>query len=87
MAICDTPGFGDSDGVEVDIANNIGVIRAIRGASSVRVIVILPYHSLIGDRMDGLIKMSETISNLFSDTEVYNSIKIYFNKFPKNQIK
>jgi hypothetical protein len=27
--ICDSPGFGDSGGVEVDLANGIGMINAI----------------------------------------------------------
>ena len=29
ITICDTPGFDDSNGVEVDIANGISVIKAI----------------------------------------------------------
>jgi predicted GTPase len=65
LVICDTPGFGDSAGVEVDIANGVGMINALRGAKSVRVVVILPHDSLTGDRMAGAIKMSEIISNLF----------------------
>ena len=30
MVICDSPGFGDSAGVEVDIANGVGMINALR---------------------------------------------------------
>jgi len=30
MVICDSPGFGDSAGVEVDIANGVGMIDALR---------------------------------------------------------
>jgi hypothetical protein len=65
LFICDTPGFGDSAGVEVDIANGVGMINALHGAKSARVVVILPYDSLTGDRMAGAIKMSEIIANLF----------------------
>ncbi len=57
LVICDSPGFGDSAGVEVDIANGVGMINALHGARSVRVVVILPYDSLTGDRMAGAIKM------------------------------
>jgi predicted GTPase len=57
LVICDSPGFGDSGGVEVDIANGVGMINALHGALSVRVVVILPYDSLTGDRMAGAIKM------------------------------
>lgn len=87
LIICDSPGFGDSAGVEVDIANGVGMINALYEASSVRVVVILPYHSLLGDRMDGAIKMGEIISNLFYELTVLDSIKILFNKVPSNEIE
>ena len=87
LIICDSPGFGDNAGVEVDIANGVGMINALHGANSVRVVVILPYHSLLGDRMDGAIKMGEIISNLFYKLTVLESIKIYFNKIPKRHTK
>ena len=29
LVICDSPGFGDSAGVEVDIANGVGMINAL----------------------------------------------------------
>ena len=82
LVICDTPGFGDSGGVEVDIANGVGMINALLGAASVRVVVILPYDSFTGDKMTGAIKMSEIISNLFYELTVMDSIAIYFNKVP-----
>lgn len=87
LILCDSPGFGDSAGVEVDIANGVGMINALHGARSVRVVVILPYHSLVGDRMDGAVKMGEIISNLFFELTVLESIKIYFNKVPTNEIE
>lgn len=43
LVICDSPGFGDSGGVEVDIANGIGMIDAICGAYSVLVVLIVSY--------------------------------------------
>lgn len=86
MVICDSPGFGDSAGVEVDIANGVGMINALHGARSVRVVVILPYDSLIGDRMAGAVKMGSIISNLFYDLTILESVVIYFNKVPKDLI-
>lgn len=82
IIICDTPGFGDSGGVEIDIANGVGMINALNGANSVRIVVILPYHSLLGDRMDGAINMGETISSFFCNSSMLKSIKIYFSKVP-----
>jgi hypothetical protein len=40
LFICDSPGFGDSAGIEVDIANGVGMIDAIHGANTVRVVVL-----------------------------------------------
>jgi hypothetical protein len=73
--------------VEVDIANGVGMINALHGARSVRVVVILPFDSLTGDRMAGAKKMSEIISNLFHELTVLRSIAIYFNKVPADKIK
>jgi hypothetical protein len=55
LVICDSPGFGDSAGVEVDIANGVGMINALYGAASVRVVVLLAYEALIHNKMKGAI--------------------------------
>lgn len=67
LVICDSPGFGDNAGVEVDIANGVGMINALYGATSVRVVVLLAYEALISNRMKGAIEIGEIISNLFHD--------------------
>ncbi len=58
LVICDSPGFGDSAGVEVDIANGVGTINALHKARSVRVVVIIPYDSLTANRMEGAVNIS-----------------------------
>jgi hypothetical protein len=70
LTICDSPGFGDTSGVEVDIANGVGMINALYGARSVLMVVIIPYDSLTGNRMEGIVQISETISNLFHELDV-----------------
>jgi septin family protein len=35
LMIVDTPGFGDTQSIEVDISNSIGIIKAVREANSV----------------------------------------------------
>ena len=57
LVICDNPGFGDSAGVEVDIANGVGMINALHRARSVRVVIIIPYDSLTADKMTGAVKL------------------------------
>jgi hypothetical protein len=66
LVICDSPEFGDSAGVEVDIANGVGMINALYGATSVRVVVLLAYEALIG-RFKGCMEIGNIISNLFHD--------------------
>ncbi len=39
--ICDSPGFGDTAGAEVDIANSIGIIEAIKMSKSVRPVILV----------------------------------------------
>jgi hypothetical protein len=47
--------------------------------------VILAYEALIGNRMEGVIKIGDIISSLFHDiSKAINSIAIYFNKVPKD---
>lgn len=85
--ICDSPGLGDSAGVEVDIANGVGMINALFGARSVRVVVLLECDTLTAQKSKGAVDIGNTISNLFHDfSNVLDSIAIYFNKVPKDKI-
>jgi len=36
IMIVDTPGFGDTQSIEVDISNSLGIIKAVIKANSVR---------------------------------------------------
>lgn len=86
--VCDSPGFGDSAGVEVDIANGVGMINALHGSKSVRVVALLAYDALTSNRMKGAIEIGEIISSLFHNiSEAVDSIAIYFNKVPKTEIE
>ena len=46
---CDTPGFEDTNGPEVDVANGISVVEAVRQAKSVRPVILFSKMSM-GDR-------------------------------------
>ena len=39
--VCDTPGFDDNNGPEVDISNGIGIYKCISGAASVRPVFLI----------------------------------------------
>ncbi|CAF1552560.1 unnamed protein product, partial [Didymodactylos carnosus] len=57
IILCDAPGFGDTAGPEVDIANGVGVIEAIKGCKSVKILALSSYKSL-GDRGQGIQKLA-----------------------------
>ena len=46
VIICDSPGFGDTAGAEVDIANGYGIIEAIKECKSVRPVFLFSYKEL-----------------------------------------
>lgn len=67
----------------MDIANGAGIINAIYGAKSVRLVIIIAYADLVADRCKGAVTMGNTISNLFYKiSQVSKSIEIFFNKVP-----
>jgi hypothetical protein len=63
------------------------MINALHEAQSVRIPVILPYESIVADRMAGVITMGTAISSLFHEMTTLESIAIFFNKVPENMIK
>jgi hypothetical protein len=83
LVICDSPGFGESAGVEVDIANGVGMINALYGCRSLRVVIIISYNALMGNKLDGAIDIGRIISDIFYDiSKISDKIVILFNKVP-----
>ena len=83
--LCDTPGFEDTSGAEVDIANGIGVVKAIKQCEEVKPILLISYRSL-GDRFQGLKKLARTLTTMLpSFTENMKSISYFFTKFPQKE--
>ncbi|CAF3259094.1 unnamed protein product, partial [Rotaria sp. Silwood2] len=50
VILCDSPGFEDTSGPEIDIANGLGIINVIKECASVKPVVVISYKS-IGDRL------------------------------------
>lgn len=66
VTLCDTPGFEDTSGPEVDIPNGIGIVTAAKKCRSVRPVALLSSKS-IGDRSEGLLKSLQTLTDLLAD--------------------
>jgi hypothetical protein len=87
VTYCDSPGFGDTASIEVDMANNVGLINALKGAKSLKIVIIVPYGAFDGN-LDGLRNLIKTVSNMFNNLgDISECITFLFNKFPKDQIK
>eukprot|EP00968_Pinguiococcus_pyrenoidosus_P028235 scaffold7700_cov344-Pinguiococcus_pyrenoidosus.AAC.1 len=69
LVFCDCPGFLDNRGAEINIANAANVRTAIVKAASVRVIVLISYHSLLADRARGIQDMIKICGDLFGSYE------------------
>ncbi|CAF4020109.1 unnamed protein product [Rotaria sp. Silwood2] len=84
IILCDAPGFGDTGGPEVDIANSVGVIEAIQGCESVKILALSSYKGL-GDRGQGIQKLTHLLINMVHGIEGRLSAIFYaFTKYPKN---
>lgn len=49
LYLCDTPGFFDTSGVAVDIANGVGMINAVKFAKTVKPIIVIS-ASMVGEK-------------------------------------
>ena len=66
-----TKGFEDTSGAEVDVVNGIGTVQALQKASSVRVIVVIPYSSLQENRMQSVKHLVHNLARMMPEYEDY----------------
>lgn len=84
IILCDAPGFGDTDGVEVDISNGIGIIRALQKCKSVKFIIVCSVQ--IGETGDNLQRIINTIGSMFCDIKAHlKSFSYVFTKWSDSQ--
>jgi hypothetical protein len=87
IILCDTPGFEDTNGPEVDIANGIGVVRAVKECRSVKPIILFSYKS-IGDRCRGIKDLAYVIVGLIPNIKEHiKAFSYIFTKFPEDEKK
>jgi tetratricopeptide (TPR) repeat protein len=61
ITICDTPGFGDTKGVCQEIANGLGIIHALKGAASIKPVLVLDFSGMATSRWSPLRKTLDTV--------------------------
>ncbi len=83
--LCDSPGFEDTNGPEVDIANCLGIVKAIRGCKSVKPIILLSNKS--GDRFQAVKELAHMLVGMIpSIQEHLPSFSYVFTKFPPKEL-
>ena len=80
LTLCDTPGFEDSQGHEVDIANGVGVIEGIRRCKSVIPAIVVSYKST-GERYKGIKSLTKLLASMF--TNITNNVDTFLYIFTK----
>jgi GTP-binding protein EngB required for normal cell division len=85
ILLADSPGFGDTAGVEVEIANMLGVSEALKGCKSILPVIVISKDSW-GPRGNGLKKLAQTIASLFKDfRDCKDSVSVIINRFDKDE--
>ena len=82
--LCDSPGFDDTAGAEVDISNTYGMIKAIHKCKSVRPLAVLNYDGM-GGRCEGPIEMARLLSRMLPNSDdVIDCLEYVFTKFAED---
>lgn len=88
ITYCDCPGFSDTRGSEINIANAVNIRTAISKATSVRIVILADYPALEAGRGDGLKEMRQLITGLMQSEkhviEHKNSILLGLTRYPFN---
>lgn len=85
VILCDTPGFKNTNGPEVDISNGISMVKAVKESKSVKPVVIISYKSII-DKLEGIKDLAHSLVELIP--YINDQIKTFsyiFTKFPSNE--
>nr|XP_047142268.1 uncharacterized protein LOC124816650 [Hydra vulgaris] len=86
ITLCDSPGFGDTAGPEVDIANSVSIVEAIICCKSVRPVILLNYENQ-GGRGEGIREMTRMIQDMVKNIEDYlSSFSYLFTKYSENNV-
>ena len=78
--LCNAPGFSDTAGPEVDIANCVGMINSIKLCKSVKVIALLSCKR--GNKGEGICRLACLLENLIKNKqERLGSVMYLFTKY------
>lgn len=82
LILCDAPGFSDTAGAEVDLANSVGVLEALIGAKSVKLLALSNFQNL-GKRGEGIRKIARILVSMIKQVEDRLDAIVYaFTQYP-----
>lgn len=70
--MCDTPGFGDTGGYEIDIYNCSYITGVVKHANNLKVILVLSESELTEPKYTKLRKLIKKISKAFTTFNTNN---------------
>jgi hypothetical protein len=80
--VCDTPGFEDTEGNLVDIANSVAISSTIRSCRNVRFILLIEANSILSCRGGEFKKLLQLLGRFISDAcENLHSVTIFWQLF------
>ena len=86
ITICDTPGFGDTNGPEMEISNGLGTIHALKRAASIKPVVTLDYKGMSTSRWLALRQtLSTVIAMMGRDSIDFSSFSYIFTRCPGDE--
>jgi len=87
VTICDTPGFGDTKGVEMEISNGLGVIHALKKARSVKPVLVFDREVMAGGRYAMLRKTLEIVILMMGKQSDFSSFEYIFTRCERKKSK
>eukprot|EP01038_Epipyxis_sp_PR26KG_P006526 gene6526-8968_t len=68
--LCDTAGFDDTSGAEVDVANSVGFIQALKACKSVRFLLLFSMKG--GNKAEEVVDVTRSIAHIVPNDEIQN---------------
>ena len=62
--ICDTPGFADTNGPEMDVANGLGIVKSVSLANRVKIILVITHSDFHQARFKGFKELCDILAHL-----------------------
>jgi hypothetical protein len=86
LVVCDTPGFNDTGGFEMDITNAIGITATLRRCRSVRFVILISFSQIIEPRCRSLCDLMKIMSGFMENfEECMQATQILFTQCDKDE--